>query len=145
VAPSVDRRDSWISDLHLTQKGLELKEKANKENNKDSKKKISQGILKKIDIAFSLAFLFINKEFSIKPLNMLILDSLHNFDNKDIKLLLRDLSKKNGYQILIFNTEKPSNLTEKSSKIVEIIRNQLMRKPDTFKHITKQYNLTRFF
>ncbi len=114
-------------------------------NYKDSKKKISQGILKKIDIAFSLAFLFINKEFSIKPLNMLILDSLHNFDNKDIKLLLRDLSKKNDYQILIFNTEKPSNLTEKSSKIVEIIRNQLMRKPDTVKHITKQYNLSRFF
>ncbi len=114
-------------------------------NYKDSKRKISQGILRKIDLAFSLAFLFINKEFSIKPLNMLILDSLHNFDNKDINLLLRDLSKKNDYQILIFNTEKPSNLIEKSSKIVEIIRNQLMRKPDTVKHITKQYNLTRFF
>jgi len=34
LAPSVDRSNSWISDIHLTKKGLELKEKLNKETNK---------------------------------------------------------------------------------------------------------------
>lgn len=35
LAPSVDRSNSWISDLYLTKKGLELKEKLNKKQSKD--------------------------------------------------------------------------------------------------------------
>ena len=111
---------------------------------KDSKKKLSPGILRKIDLAFSLALLFINRDDLIRPLNILILDSLNYLDIKDIKLLLGDLATKTDYQILVFNTEKPQNLAEETSKTVEIIRNPLMRKPNAVKNIIKKTNLTQF-
>ncbi|KKK89736.1 hypothetical protein LCGC14_2730120, partial [marine sediment metagenome] len=111
---------------------------------KDSKKKLTPGILRKIDLAFSLAFLFINRGNLLRPLNILVIDSLSYLDIKDIGLVLGDLATKTDYQILVFNTEKPQNITEKSSKIVEIIRNPLMRKPDAVKNITKNASITRF-
>lgn len=36
LAPSVNRRNSWIDGLHLTGRGLELKEKLDKENRGES-------------------------------------------------------------------------------------------------------------
>jgi len=111
----------------------------------DSKSYVSPGTLRKIDFAFALAFFFLNRKNHMRPLNLIIIDSMNFLDSADQEMIYRSFLKENpDYQILIFNNEIPTNLDETDYEITNITRNPLLRILEPLKSIKRQTSLDRF-
>jgi len=81
----------------------------------------------------------------MRPLNLIIIDSMNFLDSADQEMIYRSFLKENpDYQILIFNNEIPTNLDETDYEITNITRNPLLRILEPLKSIKRQTSLDRF-
>ncbi len=109
--------------------------KINSELNKcySNDSRLSQGQVRKIDFAFSLAFCKMNKDYNFFPINALFIDGLDGFNPDEQELLLNNLIEVKDINFIILSPILPVSLNESYFDHVELKRNDKRQKDPNLK------------